>query len=105
MTMVEGVGDVRVIGFSMNTDAKLGELMHKAAAKNNMKHVAWVRKIMIDAVRAEGFEYEADTKESLKEQVARMKVELEQAREALRTQRMDDDIIAEAAARVAKHNA
>lgn len=75
--------DARVIGFSMSTDARLGTMMHLAAAKSGQKHVAWVRSIMIDAVNAANLKnddgtdmvYVAETKESLKEQNARLLAE------------------------------
>lgn len=81
--VIDGIGSARVIGFSMTTDARLGELMHKAAAKAGMKHLAWVRSIMVDAVNAAGFEYVPETKESLKDELARMKAELAAAQALL----------------------
>lgn len=87
MTMVQSNGVVlntRVIGFSMNTTAELGTMMHIAAAKSGLKHIEWVRKIMADAVNAAGLVHEdgtpwtyvEETKETLKEEVARMRLEL-----------------------------
>ncbi len=63
-------------------DATLEKLTKEAAAKVGKKHTVWLRDVLANAVRAEGFTYEPESKETLKEQIARLTAEMESLKAA-----------------------
>lgn len=68
---------------ALYVDKSLEALTKEAATQQGKKHTEWLRDTLIDAVRAQGFVYTPETKESLKDQVARQAQELEDLRAQL----------------------
>lgn len=71
-----------VKGLGLYIDEKLVELMDKAASDAGVKRNEWVLSRMIEGVRDAGYEYAVQTKETLQDEVARLRAEIEAMREA-----------------------
>lgn len=61
---------------ALYVDEDLVALMHQCAQDANKKDAQWIRDTFITAVRDAGYEYTPKTRESLQDEVARLKAEL-----------------------------
>lgn len=79
-----------VKGVGMYIDQTLVNLMQDAADKAGMKRNDWWLQTIIKAVRDAGFEYAVATKESLQDENARLRAQIEEMQANMREEEVEE---------------